>query len=79
MNTKIPITPEEREEIALFAQWCIGSVWDDFDPRVEAEREKVMTDDQACLVWREGWLEYHKNRRAGIAIQKIEATPVPPG
>ena len=41
-----------REEIAMFAAYCVGSCHGDWDPRTDAERERVMKNDIAFGWWR---------------------------
>lgn len=33
-----------REEIAMFAAYCVGSCHGDWDPRTDAERERVIEE-----------------------------------
>ena len=40
-----------REDVATFAAYCVGSCHGDWDPRTDAERERVMNDDIAFGWW----------------------------
>lgn len=42
-----------REDVALFACWCLGGFYDDWHPCVDIERDLVMTDDSRFAAWRD--------------------------
>ena len=54
-----------REEIATFAAYCVGSCHGDWDPRTDAERERVMKDDTAFDWWRDEFERYGNAHETG--------------
>ena len=64
----------ERQETAIFAGYCVGSVYGDDDPRVQAEERAVMTDDSKFELWAAKRREYERNMdRNGYAGVSLPA------
>lgn len=57
---------ETRDHIAQFAAYCVGSVLGDHDPRADAERDLVLTDDAAHVHWRGRYSEYQQMAGRGV-------------
>jgi hypothetical protein len=66
----------EREEVAIFAGWCVGSCYGDWDPRTEREQERVLKDDSVYAVWRERWVEYTTAKQRGSVSGDLRGDPV---
>jgi hypothetical protein len=64
-------TMTERVSVAHFAAYCMGSAHGDFDPRVDAEHARVMSDDAAFARWRNMKLEFDAARRRGEWMGEI--------
>ena len=70
-----PITTD-REEVALFAGWCIGSAMGDHHPSVPRERRKVLNDDHVMSVWQDRMARYEADRRKNLLGGTVCAEPV---
>jgi hypothetical protein len=57
-----------REEIAIFAAWCVGSCRGDHDSRVEAERELVMQHEDAFNWWAAEHARFLDSRRSRRSV-----------
>ena len=66
----------EREEVALFAMWCVGSCYGDFHPNTEREHKRVLNDDRVYAEWRERWVEFETNKDRGVGVQRLCGDPV---
>jgi hypothetical protein len=80
----------ERNEVAVYAMYCMGSCHGDWAPVVDAEYLKVMTDDEAYQWRRDQWLDDKRkddeiaeglsvlNTDTGTVLQ-FKAGNIPPG
>jgi hypothetical protein len=55
-------TETEREEVAKFAQYCMGSCHGDWSPEAEGIYDEVMRDDAAFEHYREQLRRYKEAR-----------------
>jgi len=70
------LTKPEREEVASFAGWCIGSAMGDFHPGVDRERRKVLNDDHVFSIWRDRMTKFEADQRKHLPTGVCCAEPV---
>jgi len=56
---------DQRQEVAEFAAWCIGSANGDGDQRVDTEYERVLADQAAFAYWERIHGDFERQRAAG--------------
>lgn len=66
MSRVIPFPTGDRESVASFAAWCMGSAHGDWDPRVAEEHQRVLADPAVYRRWRAEWLAFEAARRAPV-------------
>ena len=66
----------ERQMVAYFAGWCVGSCYGDWDTRTKREQERVLKDDSVYAVWRERWIEYTTAKQRGGVSGDLCGDPV---
>jgi hypothetical protein len=66
----------EREKVAGFAWYCMGSCHGDWAPETEAIYNEVMRNDETFEFYRKQWLDFERWKRAptpgqGFAFSNI--------
>ncbi len=73
----------DREDVAIFAAWSVGSGFGDGDPKVGTEYDAVLRDEAVYAEWKRRLEDYERQKaESGMAfcnatpkLRKTEANP----
>jgi hypothetical protein len=58
---------DERQEVAEWARYCMGSCHGDWSPKTEAIYDEVMRDDAVFEFYRQTLADYKAHKAAGVS------------